>query len=201
MMLAAAVARVDKGPKAHARDVARALGRDVAEQVGHDALGKIVSLDLVRDRETLQLRHQSPMSADHPPHQTIMAKMVEPALLAVALACRVDERQIARLVERRRARVLRKIQRLQRHGDSFGKTDADEAARRDRVAVADETNGLFGADDLPALHRLRARPRCLDNGVEHHLSPNVAAERRVPATRPGFVRMPSARNCATTIPQ
>ena len=152
--LAAAVARIDERAESHAREVAGPLGRDVAEQMGDDALREIVGLDLVGDRETLQLRHQSPVPADHAPHQAFVAEVIEPAFLAVALACGIDQREIARLVDRRGVLLrLRQVERLQRHRDLFGETDADEAAGRDRVAVADEADRLLRADDLPAFAR------------------------------------------------
>ena len=102
----------------------------------------------------LQLRHQPPVPADHAPHQSFVAEMIEPALLAVALARGIDQREIARLVVRRDVLLfLREVERLQRHRDFFGETDADEAAGRDRVAVADQANRFLGADDLSAVRR------------------------------------------------
>ena len=41
--------------------------------------------------------------------------------------------------------------RLERDRDFLGKTDADETAGRDGVAVADEADGLLRADDLSAV--------------------------------------------------
>ena len=40
---------------------------------------------------------------------------------------------------------------LDRNGDLFGKTDADEAAGRQRVTVADELHGGGGGNDLSLL--------------------------------------------------
>ena len=96
--LAAAVTRIDEGSEADAREMAGPLGGDVAEQMRDDALREIVGLDLVGDREALQLGHQSPVPADHAPHQAFMAEVIEAALLAVALARGIDQREIARLV-------------------------------------------------------------------------------------------------------
>ena len=62
--LAAAEARIDERAEADARELARLAGGDVAEQVRDHALRQVVGLDLVRDRERLQLRHESPVAAD-----------------------------------------------------------------------------------------------------------------------------------------
>ena len=75
---------------------ARLAGGDVAEQVRDHALRQVVGLDLVGDRERLQLRHQAPVAADDALDQPVVAEVVEAALLAVALAGGVDERQVAR---------------------------------------------------------------------------------------------------------
>ena len=63
--LAAAVARIDEGAETDAREVPGLAGGDVAEKVGDHALRQIVGLDLVGDRQVLQLRHQAPVPADH----------------------------------------------------------------------------------------------------------------------------------------
>src|SRR5215470_2074500 len=154
--LAAAVTRVDKRSEADAREVARALGSDVAEQMGDDTLGKIVPFDLVGDCQTLQLRHEPPVSADDAPHQAYVAEMIEPAVFSVSLACGVDQRQIAWLANRRGVlHLFREMKRLQRHGNLFGETDTDETTRRDRVAVAYQANCLLGRDDLAAFPQLQ----------------------------------------------
>src|SRR5262249_32616158 len=67
--LAAAVPRIGKGSEPHPREVTGSLGGNVAEQVRDDALWKIVGLDLVADRQPLQLGHQAPVAADDAPHQ------------------------------------------------------------------------------------------------------------------------------------
>ena len=141
---AAAVARVGEGAETDAADVAGPRGRDVAEQMRDDALRKVVGLDPVFDRETLQLGDQPPMSADHAPHQAVAPEVIEPTLLAVALSGRIDQRQIARP-------AVRNVLLLERHRDPLGEADADEATGRDRVAVADEAHRLRGTDDLSAL--------------------------------------------------
>ena len=96
--LAAAVARIDEGSEPDARDVAGPLRRDIAEEMGDHALRQIVGLDLVLHREALDFRDEAPMAADHARHKAGMAEMIEAALLAVALAGRIDEREIARMI-------------------------------------------------------------------------------------------------------
>jgi len=79
------------------------------------------------------------VAADDSAHETLVREMVQSALLAVALACRIDKRQVARMAGRRFVVVARGQKALlDRNGDLFGKTDADEAAGRQRVTVADE---------------------------------------------------------------
>ena len=72
-----------------------------------------------------------------------MAEVVEAALLAVALAGGVDERQVARAADAVRV-VLRRGEEalLERDRDVLGEADADEAAGGDRVAVADQRDRL-----------------------------------------------------------
>jgi hypothetical protein len=45
--LAAAVARIDEGAHADARDMTGAICGDVAKQMGYDALGQIIGIDLI----------------------------------------------------------------------------------------------------------------------------------------------------------
>ena len=68
--LAAAVARVDEGAEADPAQVPGLAAGDVAEQVRDHALRQVVGLDLVVDRELLQLRHQAPVAADRALHQS-----------------------------------------------------------------------------------------------------------------------------------
>ena len=67
--LAAAEARIDERAEPDARQVSRLARGDVAEQVRDHALRQVVGLDLVADRERLQLGHETPMAADHAPDQ------------------------------------------------------------------------------------------------------------------------------------
>ena len=78
-----------------------------------------------------------------------MAEMIESPLLAVALARRVDERQILGLAAGEEILSFAGHEEvLQRHGDLLGEADADEAAGRDRVAVADQANSFRGRHNL-----------------------------------------------------
>ena len=70
---------------------------DVAEEVGDHALRQVVGLDLVGDGELLQLRHKAPMAADDASDQPLMREVIEPAILAVALAGGIDQREVRRL--------------------------------------------------------------------------------------------------------
>src|SRR5438552_18628158 len=100
-----------------------------------------------------------------------MAEMVEPAFLAVALTGRVDEREVARLADRLEMLLLgREVELFERDRDLLGKADADEARGRDRIAVADEANGLFGIDDLAPLRSLQQRQDRLSYLVGHDWS-------------------------------
>jgi multidrug efflux pump subunit AcrA (membrane-fusion protein) len=73
--------------------------------------------------------------------------VVQPALLAVALAGGVDQRQVARRAlpafGLRRQEAL-----LQRHRHALGKADADKAAGGHGVAVVDQAHRLGGGGDL-----------------------------------------------------
>src|SRR5208283_5031806 len=105
--LAAAVARIDESAEADARDMAGPVRGDVAEQMRDHALRQIIGLDLVGDGKMLQLRHESPVSTDDSAHEPLMREMVQPALFAVTLTCRIDQRQIAWMAGRRGFGVAR----------------------------------------------------------------------------------------------
>ena len=147
--LAAAVARIDERAKADARQVARPVRGDVAEEMRDDALRQIVGLDLVGDRQVLQLWHEAPMTADNSAHQAFVRKVIEAALLAIALTGGIDEGQISGVAGRRSFGVARsKETLLDRDRDLLGKADADETAGRQCVAVADQLYRVAGRNDL-----------------------------------------------------
>jgi hypothetical protein len=90
-----------------------------------------------------------------------VAAVVQALVLAVALAGGVDQRQVRRLAAGLLAGLdTRKVQRFERDRDFFGKADADEAAGRDGVTVADQAHRLLRGDDLAALGGLQGgKPR------------------------------------------
>ena len=147
--LSAAEARIDKRAQPDARQVRGPVRSDIAIQMRDHALRQVVGLDLVGDRQPLQRRHQAPVPADHAPHQSLMPEMVQAAQLAVTLAGRIHQRQVARLAAGRgMAIIARQVQLLERDCNRLGEADADEAAGGDRVAVADQAHRVGGADDL-----------------------------------------------------
>ena len=97
IQLAPALARVNEGTQSHRGEMTGSPSRDVAKQMRDDALGQVVGLDLIGKCQLLQLRNQAPMSADHPPDQSLVGQMVEPAIPAISLAGGIDQRQIARI--------------------------------------------------------------------------------------------------------
>jgi hypothetical protein len=100
------------------------------------------------------------MPADHPAHQTFVAKVIEAPVVAVTLTCGVDQREIARLVGgRNRLISVREIERLYCQSDFFGEADADKAARCNRVPVSYEAGCFLSADNLPAIQCFDWRKR------------------------------------------
>ena len=81
--------------------------------------------------------------------EALVGEMVEALVLAVALPGGVDERQV------RAGAPLGEEALLERDRDLLGEADADEAAGRHRVAVADQAHRLRGGDDLALLRRAR----------------------------------------------
>src|SRR5262249_47630469 len=95
---------------------------------------------------------KAPVPADHPLDQAFMREMVEAAILAVALARGIDQRQVSRLALRvGRLAFAGEIKLLERDRDLLGKADADEAAGCNRVAVADQHDSFGRRDDLALL--------------------------------------------------
>src|SRR4029450_2239854 len=76
-------------------EMTRFTSSDVAVEMGDDTLRKVVGLYRAWDCESLQLWHEAPGGADDAPDQPAMSEVVETALLAVSLSCRVDEAQAA----------------------------------------------------------------------------------------------------------
>ena len=133
------------------------------------ALRQVVGLDLIGHGERLQFRHQSPMSADDTFDEARMAEVIQPALAAITLAGRIDQRQVARLAERlQRLFLVGEVQLLQRDGDLLGKADADKAAGRNRVAVADEAYRFRGGNDLATLRRAHCSQQLRRTSLRSH---------------------------------
>ena len=166
--LAAAVARVHESAQAHMRDGARLARGRVPEHVGDHALGQVVGQDLVCQGQLLQFGHQTPVAADHSPHQPFVRQVVQPALLAIPLARGVDQCQIARGPGRQEAF-------LQLDRQLFGEADADEPARGDRVAVTDQATASSAVTTLLRFVRSTCPP---------HPSGNLIGGRRVSARGP-----------------
>ena len=147
--LAAAKTRVNKRTQTNAGQRAGLAGSDVTKQVRDHALRQVVGLNLVARGQCLKLRHQPPVPAHHALDQPAMAEMVEPALLAIALTRGVDQRKVARIAHAIVALLgLGEETFLKRHGDAFGKTDADKAASSHGVATAHQLHRLGGAHHL-----------------------------------------------------
>src|SRR5581483_7703794 len=82
-------------------------------------------------------------------------KVVEAALLAVALAGGIDEREPAGFSLARPGAVEKAL--LERDGDRLGEADADEAAGGDRVAGPDQARCLASGPDLAVGRGRRVR--------------------------------------------
>ena len=98
---------------------------DVPVEMRDHALRQVVGLDLVADREALQLGHEPPMAADHAPDEPRLRKMVEAAVLAVSLAGGIDQGEVARLADVSEQLLLGgKAELLERDRDLLGEADA-----------------------------------------------------------------------------
>jgi hypothetical protein len=92
------------------------------------------------------------VAADHPRYQAVVAQVVETALLAVALPGGIDQGQVARRADALGIRLAAFDEALfQRDRDVLGKTDADEAAGRHRVAIANQAHRVAGGNDLAGI--------------------------------------------------
>jgi hypothetical protein len=155
---ASTITRIDKSADPHLSDMAGTVRGDIAEKMGDDALRQVVGFDPIGDCELLQLGHQPPVAADDTPDQALVGQMVEPAVFAVALPRSIDEGEIARLAGAMRGFDVRsQVELFERNRDLLGKSYPDESPRRDRVAVADEADGLGRSNDLSFLRVLEIR--------------------------------------------
>src|SRR5207248_2509426 len=93
--LSATEAWIDERAQSNGCDRSRLSSGDVAEKMRDHALWQVVRFDPIFDRQTLQLRHESPMPANHALDKPLMTEMIQPAVLAIALTACVDEREVA----------------------------------------------------------------------------------------------------------
>jgi hypothetical protein len=91
--LAAAHSRIDEGAESHPGQHAGLPGGDLPVEVHDDALGEVVGFDLSLESKPLDAGSEAVVAADHSPEQPLVTEMIEPALLPVALASRVNEGQ------------------------------------------------------------------------------------------------------------
>jgi hypothetical protein len=128
---------------------ARFARRDIAKQVRDDAMGQFVGLNGIVHRQLLQRGHETPVPAHHPLDQAGVSEVVESPGLAVPLAGGVDQRQLARRAD---PRLQFGCQKPCFEGDCnlLCKTNADEAAGGNGVAIVNEPNRLCGGHDLVA---------------------------------------------------
>ena len=150
--LAATQAGIDEGAQANPRQGPGLAGGDIAKEMADDALGQVPGLDAIGEGQLLQLGDQAPMAADHPPHQALMTKVVEPPRLAVALTRGIDQGQIAGMTETLDVAIRAlQIALLQGQGQILREANADETPGGQGIAVADQAHRLPGADHLAGI--------------------------------------------------
>src|SRR5580704_2077775 len=116
----AAIGRIDKGAQAYLREQAGLAPGNLAKQMRDAAQRQVVGLDLIVDRHSRQLRHQSEMSTDQALDQARMRQPIEAAIGAVAGRRGKHQREIAGLA------CLDKAL-LQRPDDFIRRADTDKA--------------------------------------------------------------------------
>jgi len=126
--------------------------------MGDDPLRQIVGLDPVGDRQLLQFRHETPVPAEHPANQAVMAEVVEAAVLAVPLPGCVNQGQIARAaLAMHIGRFPFEEKILKRHGDILGEADPDETAGRHGIAIPYQAHRIAGGDYLSRIGSAQRR--------------------------------------------
>ena len=94
-------------------------------------------------------RHQTPVTADHALDQPLMPEVIEAALPPIPLAPGIDQGEVVRLTGGLDVLVLAaEEQLLQRHRNTLGEANTDEAAGRHCIAVADQPHRRGSRDDL-----------------------------------------------------
>ena len=146
----APVARIDIGSQSDRRQGAGLAGADVAIQVREDALGQVVSLDLVRDGQLFDPRYEPEVAADHALEEPCVTETVEPLFLHVALPAGEHQREVARRPGGEEAL-------LQCDEELVRRAVAAVTGRCDHVSVVNHGDGVFGLDDFLQPH---ARSQC-----------------------------------------
>jgi len=98
------------------------------------------------------------VTTNHAREHPVVAEMVEPPRLAVALPRGIHQGQVARSAEALGVAALTGEKTLlESDGDVLGKADADEAAGGDRVAVTNQPHRFVGGDDLAGIRSTQRR--------------------------------------------
>src|SRR5258705_10669036 len=125
------------------------------------------------------------MSADHAPDQTLVGEMVEPAILSVALAGRIEQGQVARPARGEEAL-------FERERDSFGEAGPAEPARADRIAIADQPDRFGRGNDLAGGRTLPLGDLRIDAHGGSDTPGSESRARPAPASPARLARDPSA---------
>src|SRR4051794_17236049 len=104
--LAAPEAWIHEGSKSDPGQVAGPVGGNVTEQLRNHSLREIVGFNLPSNGQSLQLGHETPMTANHPFDQTGITEMIETTILAITLASGIDQSQVPRLSHALRMRFF-----------------------------------------------------------------------------------------------
>ena len=139
--LAAAPPRVDEGAESDPGEQSGLAGRGVPEQLREGALRQVVCPDLVVRGQLSQCGGDSPESADTTGEQAGVAQPVEPAALPVSGGNGEHQGEISR-----GSGIQESL--LQREGQFLGKTLTHKSLDHQVVTVADQPDGIRGADDL-----------------------------------------------------
>ena len=143
--LSAAVAGIHEGIQAHMGDGADLVCGDVPVHVGDNALGQVVGLDLVLQRQRAQRGGAIPVAANDALDHALVTVVVAAGAVPVALTGREEQRQVAGMAG---------LQKPLFHGfaECFRAGGADEAAGGDGVAVIDQQSGLLDGDNTYFFH-------------------------------------------------
>ena len=94
VQLTAAVAGIHEGIQAHMGDGADLVGGDVPVHMGDDALGQVVGLDLVFQRQRAQRGGTIPVTAYDALDHTLVTIVVAASAVPVALTSSKKQRQV-----------------------------------------------------------------------------------------------------------